>query len=255
MINYQRAEEEEKGLKASNETPFQQIDGKRRSTYVIEQLTDLILQGRYSRGDKLPPERVISREIGVSRTAVREAFGILSSMGVITRRQGDGTYVTSPDEEVLSRIMALQTKEKKVWHVFQLQSMLEPAVASLAAEEASDENIRNLKKALEDMREAIEKEDFGLYFSSDREFHLAIAWSTGNPLVVEQVKVLLEYMNDELWKSFKARNLDFSRENNYFFDSLKTHRGIVKSIEQRKPDQLAGIMKEHFDRVGEKLFS
>jgi len=253
MTNYQ-SRGKAKRAETENETPFQQIKGKRRSTYVIEQLTDLILEGHYSRGDKLPPERVISRDIGVSRTAVREAFGILNSMGIITRRQGDGTYVQSSDEEVLSQTLSLQTKEKKLWHVFQLQSILEPAVASLAVEEANGQDIEDLKEALKEMDKAVETEDLELYFSADREFHLAIAWSTGNPLVLEQVKVLLEYMNDELWKSFKARNLEFNRENIYFCNSLETHQTIVESIEKGDSNRLARTMEEHFDRVGEKLF-
>ena len=253
MTNYQNLNSD-KAENLEQTTPFRHIKGKKRSTYVIEQLTDLILKGHYSKGDKLPPERVISREIGVSRTAVREAFGILNSLGIINRRQGDGTYIQSSDEEVLSQALAFQTKEKKLRHVFQLQSILEPAVASLAVHEASDDDVGYMKDALSDMRTAIEEEDYELYFAADRSFHLAIAWSTGNPLVVDQVKVLLEYMNDELWQSFKARNLDFSREKRYFQKSLQTHQSIVDSIEGREQDRLTKIMEEHFDRVGDRLF-
>ncbi|MDR7465382.1 MAG: GntR family transcriptional regulator, partial [Armatimonadota bacterium] len=75
--------------------PFQRILTKKKSTHVAEQILQAIMSGQYRVGDRLPPERVLAEEMGVSRPSVREALSALQIVGVVASRVGDGTYVRS----------------------------------------------------------------------------------------------------------------------------------------------------------------
>jgi GntR family transcriptional regulator len=89
---------------------------KRLYTYAIESIQESISRGRFKPGDRLPREEDLANEIGVSRSTLREAMGFLETHGIISRRQGIGSFVTVPENSDflggLDRLQSLQSLAK-----------------------------------------------------------------------------------------------------------------------------------------------
>ena len=233
---------------------FKKVDSKKKSQHVIEQIVQAIQEGVYKIGHKLPSEREIARQMGVSRASVREALSILTVAGVLTRRVGDGTYVQTSDERALLNALSLFSNEPDLFEIFELQKVLEPAVAELALEKVEEEDLVRIEAALEQMRMGIEEGNREQYIQGDRAFHLAIARATRNTLIQRHVSELIELMNRALWKQFKRYSVDLFKDIDYFLQSLKTHQEILQALKERNRQQLRKTMETHFERVAKKVF-
>jgi GntR family transcriptional repressor for pyruvate dehydrogenase complex len=234
--------------------PFEKLESKRKSAHVVEQIVKAIQKGIYEVGDKLPPERVIAEETGVSRPSVREALSILAASGVVRRRAGDGTYVQSSNERDLSKALSMPQEDVNLFEVFELQRTLEPAVAELAIDKISEEDLNQLEKALRQMRAAVEDGNRDKYVDGDRAFHMAIARATKNSLIEQHVVNLINLMNQRLWREFKSYSVDLEREKEYFIRSMKAHEQMFEAIKNKDKKRLREIMEKHFQRVEERVF-
>src|SRR6185503_8493364 len=93
----------------------------------VDRLRDLIVQGEFSAGERLPPERVLARELGVSRSTLREAIRALVVMNVLVSRHGDGTYVSSLEPDLLAEPFELMVSlsDESLFHLFEVRRVLE----------------------------------------------------------------------------------------------------------------------------------
>ena len=98
-------------------------------------IRDLIVSGAYDAGQRLPPERVLAKQLGVSRGGLREAISQLAALGIVHARQGSGTFVTSLSADSLFAPLdfALQVDPHSLLHLYELRRILEPVGAGLAA--------------------------------------------------------------------------------------------------------------------------
>ena len=127
---------------------FKKLQDKRKSVYVLEQIIEAIKSGEYKPGDKLPPERVIAEQTGVSRPSVREALISLQLSGIVERHPGDGTYVQNISDNTISQAIALLESNKSLPEIFELQKMLEIGVAELAVDKATPNDFAAMEEAL-----------------------------------------------------------------------------------------------------------
>ncbi len=142
-------------------------------------LSELINEGRYKPGDKLPTESEIVREHGVSRTVVREAFSQLQARGLIERRQGSGTFVIEPPPKPHQLIdPELEVTTQDILQLIELRICLETESAALAAINRSPEQLEELVKVNALFMDALEKGEDNT--PEDYRFHQLIAESTGN---------------------------------------------------------------------------
>lgn len=234
--------------------PFESIERTKIRSQVLTQIAEAIRKGEYKEGSKLPSERKIAREIAVSRHTVREAFGILAAVGVIKRRPGDGTYVSCAEEWALEEALSAERQsEKKFEDIFELQQLLEPAVACLAIEKRSEEDLVKIKKAFGSMEEAVEKGDRDLYSKSDRLFHLNIAKATANWLVVKQVRDLVDAMNEAAWRGLKKYGVDPEIESSYLRKSLSAHRKLYRAIAEKDKESARKVLRRHYHEVKKEI--
>ena len=126
---------------------------------IVAKIKDMIEKGRFKSGDQLPVERELAEVFRVSRSSVREALRSLESQGFIESRQGDGTYIASQPVESLVRPLAsvIFTEKDDQMELFEMRRMIEPDLAYLAAERATEEEIDMLEKVLVLQEEQIDR--------------------------------------------------------------------------------------------------
>jgi GntR family transcriptional repressor for pyruvate dehydrogenase complex len=220
---------------------------KRLYEEIVSQIQQLIETGELHSGDRLPPERKLAEMFKVSRNSVREAIKALEEKQILKSRPGDGTYVIVENEAAIIAPLAyaLQLETTKMREIFQFRRMVEPQIANLAAENASQEDIDSLKVILFDQERQIASGDNSKEL--DRAFHLRLARATGNSVLYKIVNILsdiLEESREELYQSKKRRIV-----------SYKAHLKIVEAIEKNDPELAWQEMDHHLTGIERIVFN
>lgn len=166
-------------------------DNKKQYQEIAQILSKQIQSGQYPVGSKLPPERMIAESYSVSRTIVREALIMLEVMGIVSIRQSSGIYIISqPKQNIIGSMGPFE--------LLQASQLVETNIAAFAAKMITRVNIESLKIILE--KELQKTVDHGSNRENDRQFHLIIAESTQNQMLVSTVKNLWDN-KDEVFNS------------------------------------------------------
>jgi DNA-binding FadR family transcriptional regulator len=164
---------------------FEKLEKLTYSELIAEKMKELILDQRLGAGDRLPSERELAEDFGVSRASIREAIKALIALGLLETRIGDGTYVrTNLSESVLEPLSwAIQLAGGVGPDLAEVREIIEPGIAALAAERATASDKQRLLETVDDMREAIG--DPPACAKADLEFHLTLAKAAHNQILVE----------------------------------------------------------------------
>jgi GntR family transcriptional regulator, transcriptional repressor for pyruvate dehydrogenase complex len=170
------------------------VEKKRAYEDVVTQIRMLIENGKVKRGDQLPTERELSETFRVSRATVREAIRTLESMKLVQSRQGDGTYVLSSSEETLVQPLAaaLFHEQDDIHDIFFIRKIIEPYVAQLAAENATNEEIKILTDIVTAHEDAIASGRSCTEF--DSAFHAHLARMTKNRVLERLLSALVDLL-------------------------------------------------------------
>jgi len=141
-------------------------------------LSTLVLNGELKAGGRLPPERQLAHELGVSRQKIREGINHLGARGILKRCQGIGTFV-AVDVNTLTTLAPLPRVQSQTLEV---HLVLEPYVISLAAKRASKEHVAALAYIVRNMFRALD--DVDTFRKYDLEFHRVLIQACGNPFLV-----------------------------------------------------------------------
>ena len=228
----------------------QQFEPVRRSRLyegIIEQVHALIADGRLKPGDQLPPERVLAETFGVSRTSVREALRALELRGLITGKQGGGTFVRSVSAEDLVRPMAsaLLAGKREIAELFELREMIEPPIARKAAERAEPRHLAELERILDQQRLKVERGE--PYPDEDAAFHYTVAVAASNAPLLRLVDVVLELLRES--RSTYLQSGERPRR------SLEGHRKVLDALRAHNPDEAERSMREHIATVAEEILA
>ena len=131
---------------------FKTVRRRSVATDAIDQMKALVASGALVPGEQLPPERVLSEMLGVSRPTLREAVNALAAMGVVEKRQGSGTYVTNLSGEVLAQPMVfiLDVNPKALRDLAEVRIALETSAAASAALRIGEAQLEELALAQAD---------------------------------------------------------------------------------------------------------
>lgn len=223
--------------------------GRTLAEEVVGNLTESIQQGQLKPGDKLPTESEIMATLGVSRTVVREALSRLQASGLVETRHGIGTFVLNRPIETHSPFRidpSAMVTAMDVLAMLEFRVSLEAEAASLAATRRSDDQLRAMRRALDDMkRNAAEGSDA---VGSDFEFHLSIARATGNRYFTDIMGHLgtMVIPRSRLQVSQPEREQYLERVN---FE----HESIFDAIERRDPEAAKAAMRMHLTNSRERL--
>jgi GntR family transcriptional repressor for pyruvate dehydrogenase complex len=178
--------------------------------------------------------------MGVSRGTLREALNQLVLMGIIEMRQGSGTYVRSitPSSFMESLSPALLMDRSSAAELLDARLYIEGAVAFLAAKKATDREIQGLKKILDQMREALKANSIEDFINKDVEFHIAIAKSSKNRVLLRVVQTIRDILYHFIADYFTAMP-DTVR------NAVDYHTKIFRAIENRDPPEAKKQMESH----------
>jgi len=224
---------------------FKPIKPKRVSDQVFEQLRDLIFRGQLKPGQKLLPERELARSLGVSRPTVREAINKLVDRGLVEHRQGQGTFVCSPDPTQAANPLkaVMDGHEASLLELLEVRLGLECNAAELAARRASAEDIALMEKSLIEMRRQVERGELG--FEEDVHFHMRIAYATRNPVHIHIMKNFYDLLHYGIRENLAHLYEDIAN----IYAVLEQHSAVLEAIRAHDPTRAFRAMREHIGFV------
>ena len=223
----------------------------RVSDAVATTLEQRILEGSLKPGDRLPAERELAAELGVSRPSLREAIQKLASKGLLRSQQGGGTYVTG----------ALQATFLDPWQamvgsypnlredVLELRRTVEGQAAEWAAERATDADLLRLTQAFERLQEAADLPEIATRAAADIAFHQAIGEAAHNALIAHLSAALLRLMRDSIELNLGELK-DVAAAGRLL---ASQHAALYSAICERKPQAARAAAETHMDFVRETL--
>ena len=233
------------------------VKHERLSDRVAAQLRELEHARQLQPGDRLPAERALAVQLGVSRTALREAIAQLASQGLLTARVGGGPFVTTPgtrappaiDAPLLPYLPVFQDDPEYRFDVLEIRHALEGAAAWHAALRATDADRAKIRAAFEHMLAAHGKDDPAGEARADAAFHLAIAEASHNLVLLQVMRGLFELLQT---------NISQSRERLYTsprtFEPLSTqHRALMDAVFSGDPERARAAAHAHLAFVHTSL--
>src|SRR5580704_8500817 len=179
----------------------------------FDQLISYVVNGDWKAGDRIPPERELCQQLGIARTSLREALKAMELVGMLDSRVGDGTFVC-PRSEFLARPLLWAftgTDHEELRDILEARNMMERDMAGLAAERASDEEIRHIGEAIEMMRKCIASH--APCGESEMAFHRAIANASHNAVLTNAMQLLLNLMKQWIYLDMRLPAERLKRHN------------------------------------------
>ena len=229
---------------------FKQIKNNKVYEQIIEQIRELIYEGELKKGDKLPSERQLKKDLGVSRASIREAFSALEMIGLIESRPGEGTFIRdSFDEDIFNPLsLILLLNDNVAEELLELRRVLEIDCVKLAAERATEAEIEELQSYIEDLLSSSGYEEDSI--KADKMFHYNIARASGNKVLLFFMRSISEAMDFHI----KNTRTKLVSKEETMTDFARQHQQIFKALKEHDPEQAAAEMKNHLDYV-EKLIN
>jgi GntR family transcriptional repressor for pyruvate dehydrogenase complex len=210
---------------------------------VAAHMIERVLDGTLQPGTRLPPERALAEQYGVSRTVIREAVRILVSRGLLETRAGSGTYVRDPGPtsvaESMSLLLRLHHGATAIPYVMvhEVRVVLETEIAGLAARRALPDDIAALEREIARQREAGASADYDTAVSSDTAFHVALAIATHNDLFPILLYSISGMMTDMRRLGFKVPGA--------YDNVLAHHERILSAVRGRDSASAIRAMRAH----------
>lgn len=217
-------------------------DGQRLYQQVADQIRDRIRNGQFAPGSRLPGERDLAQQIGVSRPSLREGLIALEIEGSVEIRMGSGVYVcATPSAEDTTHAMGESPSE-----LMQARAVLEGTVAALAAARMTPEAAEALRVTLDGMRFEIAAGRQPL--EQDRLFHTTIAAQTGNTVLVRLVTGLFDDRHQPISAQIRTRYESPST----WMAAVTEHETILKALEEADPILAQTRMRAHLEASRER---
>ncbi|MCT8329336.1 FadR/GntR family transcriptional regulator [Albidovulum sediminis] len=215
----------------------------------VTRLRGFIKDGGYAGGGRLPPERHLSDQLGLSRATLRKALDALERDGVIWRHVGKGTFVadgTPPEPEQPGQMEGI-VRQLTPFRMMRARLAIEPAIAREAAVNASGEALLRMRRAIDRAKAATTWKE---YESQDDRFHRSIAEASDNLLLLALFDQLNEVRRAVAWGSVTRETERPSPDHTSFGE----HDAIAEAIANRDPGAAYEAMRRHLGSVARRLF-
>ena len=217
---------------------------KDKNHAIDEKLRRMVESEVFGHEGRLPPERNLAQDLGVSRSALRKALDNLESEGLIWRQVGKGTFVrTNPfSSPELSSSLTIQTNPVEIMEVM---AVLQPKIAAMAALRSSPQQIESMYRYADRCEQA---DNVNIRLKWDYYIHNTIARSAGNNILI----TIADYL-------YKSKVWGRRKENVFTPDRWiiynRQHREIIDAIQDRDPERAFKLMEDHVETVKKHLLS
>jgi GntR family transcriptional repressor for pyruvate dehydrogenase complex len=212
----------------------------------IDKIKEMIVSGELRPGDRLPKEADLADRLGLSRNSLREAVKALSVIRVLDVRQGDGTYVTSLEPQLLLDALTFVVdfhRDDTVLEFLEVRRILEPAATAMAARLMSEGDIAKLRAVLDELGAEPTVEAL---VANDLEFHRQIAAGSGNSVLCS----LIESLSGPTTRARIWRGLT---QEGAVAKTREQHVAIWEAISSRQPEVARSWATVHVAGVEEWL--
>jgi GntR family transcriptional regulator, transcriptional repressor for pyruvate dehydrogenase complex len=200
-------------------------------------------------GSRLPTERELCEQLGVGRSTLREAIRSLTFIGAIKSRQGDGRYVSKPDEQASDRLfgLGLLLQGVNIDDLIEARKSIEVEAARVAARRHTEADRNTLLQIMQAMRHSLSSADTQKAALYDMEYHAAIARATHNIVLIHLINGMQALL--EIWMDKAVTRTRVWEE------AVREHDALLEAILARDDDRAATCMREHLTRAAERVFS
>jgi len=220
------------------------VEPRRLYQQIADQIRELIQRGGFETGTRLPPERDLAQQLGVSRPSLREALIALDVEGTVEIRSGSGVYVCNPPQERPPK--ATQALGDSPTELMQARAAIEGAVVVLACARVTDSALAQLREIVAGMRTDIAARRSPL--EQDRAFHVAIAELSGNSIMVRLIGMLFDERHSPISAKLSSR-YESTRTWNL---ALKEHDAVLRALEERDPLAAQAAIRSHLKASEER---
>ncbi|WP_088226584.1 FadR/GntR family transcriptional regulator [Desulfosporosinus sp. FKB] len=216
---------------------------------IVDQISQLVIDGHLKPGDRLPSERELVERFKVSRSSIREAVSALELMGLIEVRSGEGMYIrqVNVDSVVAPLAWMLFIEKDSDLELYEARKVLEVQAAGLAAERAEEDEIAEMHKYLELMRTDLQLERTGE--EADHHFHYSIAKATHNKILIRLMNTISDTMRITLKTSRDILASDKKKPQRLYDE----HFAIYEAIRLHDIEQAQKLMLDHLVGVENEL--
>jgi GntR family transcriptional repressor for pyruvate dehydrogenase complex len=236
---------------------FKPVHAMRISGQIEKKIKDAILEGRLKSGDRLPTEKEMAEQFGVSVVTLREALRALEIFGLIEKRkgQGGGIFVSMMDDESVKTSLGyyLTFQNLSYHHLLEVRTIIEPSVIRLVADKLTDEQIQELEDNVvcceKRSREAVPFLTDTDFFDLDQksvDFHRLLAKMTGNPILSLTVDYVFDFLYD-------CESEVLAPDMKFIMNNTRDHRIILDYLKLRDRDRAEQAMVEHLKAVNKTL--
>jgi len=209
---------------------FERVHQVRLHEQIIARFNEMAEAGSLQAGDRLPPERELLAQLGVSRQVLREALTVMEAQGMLSTTPGGGRVFRGRTVgDIGAFIDAL--KESALFEILDAREAIEGKIAELAAREASDEELEALQTRVADLKSS------SYTYEWNYRFHLAIAEAAHNDVLHNFLQLVLEARREVQEQDY----LTLEQMKRTFDD----HAAIVEAIASRDPERSRAVMEGH----------
>ncbi|SFL53445.1 DNA-binding transcriptional regulator, FadR family [Paenibacillus sp. 1_12] len=183
---------------------FQSLNRPKLVDDVVIQLQKKISSGDIRHGDKIPTEPELMEQFGVGRSTIREAVRVLVHAGLLEKKQGFGTYLTS--NSVIQEPLEHRLRRAEILEVYEVRKMLELEISRLAAARRDEEDLEKMRGHLDNRSAALDRGDTEAYLLSDIDFHLSVAVASKNSVVIDLYRTFSTVLLDASQKLAKYQS-------------------------------------------------
>ena len=217
------------------------------SDEIIEQIKNLILEGKLRPGDQLPSETKMASQMKVGRSTIREALKVLIHLGFIERTNkvaviSDRIQETVSPHDIVERFK----KQRNVLDMIEFRKIIEPDMASLAAIRSDKMDISLLQKDVAAMTKYTD--DPEAFLKYDHHFHLHIAQGAKNQILIEVIRGIQDILE-------KTQGHIIRKSTTISERSLEFHRNIFNAIKNSKPETARRQMYEHLLDIEQEVYT
>ena len=208
---------------------------------IIRRIRQQLQGGELKPGMRLPAERKIAEQFGISRSYVREALQTLESYGIVETKPQSGTFIVGLDINALDGLFVdvLKLDAYDFASLAEMRGILEVNSARFCAERRTEQELEDIHNALIAYEEAFKSKDKERLYTTDFEFHRCIAAGCGN----STLRSMLMLIAPDIMSTYQKQQLCFPLDDK----PLEEHRLLYRFIKEQRSDMSAALMKAHLE--------